>query len=179
MKTRLQVVAFNWPGGPAEIGRPRLDRAQAADEAGFDSLWVMDHYFQMESAWRPPSDPMLEAYTALGYLAGKTERLRLRAMVTGVTYRHPGDAGEAVTTLDVLSGGRAELGIGAAWYERERSGLGVPFPPLAERFERLEEALQIASRCGAGNPDPSTGSTTGWRSRSAARSRSRSRTRGS
>jgi F420-dependent oxidoreductase-like protein len=102
----------------------------------------MDHYFQMD--WMAPAeDPMLEGYTALGFVAGVTERLRLRLLVTGVTYRHPGLLAKAVTTLDVLSGGRAELGIGAAWYEREHRGLGVPFPPTAERFERLEEAIQI------------------------------------
>jgi F420-dependent oxidoreductase-like protein len=102
----------------------------------------MDHFFQME-AMAPAEDPMLEGYTALGFVAGRTERLRLRLLVTGVTYRHPGLLAKTVTTLDVLSGGRAELGIGAAWYEREHRGLGVPFPPLTERFERLEEALQI------------------------------------
>ena len=102
----------------------------------------MDHWFQMD--WMAPAeDPMLEGYTALGFVAGVTERLRLRLLVTGVTYRHPGLLAKTVTTLDVLSGGRAELGIGAAWYEREHVGLGVPFPPVKERFERLEEALQI------------------------------------
>src|SRR6202021_2777057 len=102
----------------------------------------MDHYFQMD--WfAPAEDPMLEGYTALGYVAGHTQRLRLRLLVTGVSYRHPGLLAKIVTTLDVLSSGRAELGIGAAWYEREHKGLGVPFPPVAERFERLEETLQI------------------------------------
>ena len=102
----------------------------------------MDHYFQMD--WMAPAtDPMLEGYTALGFVAGATSALRLRLLVTGVTYRHPGLLAKIVTTLDVLSGGRAELGIGAAWYEREHVGLGVPFPPTAERFERLEETLQI------------------------------------
>jgi F420-dependent oxidoreductase-like protein len=102
----------------------------------------MDHFFQMD--WMAPAeDPMLEGYTALGFVAGRTERLRLRLLVTGVTYRHPGLLAKTVTTLDVVSGGRAELGIGAAWYEREHRGLGVPFPPVAERFERLEEAIQI------------------------------------
>jgi F420-dependent oxidoreductase-like protein len=102
----------------------------------------MDHWFQMEEAW-PADEPMLESYTTLAYVAAKTDRLRLRTLVTGVTYRHPGLLAKTVTTLDVLSRGRAELGIGAAWYEREHIGLGVRFPPLAERFERLEEALQI------------------------------------
>jgi F420-dependent oxidoreductase-like protein len=102
----------------------------------------MDHYFQME--WMAPAeDPMLEGYTALGFVAGCTSRLRLRLLVTGVTYRYPGLLAKTVTTLDVLSGGRAEFGIGAAWYEREHRGLGIPFPPVAERFERLEEAIQV------------------------------------
>ena len=102
----------------------------------------MDHYFQMDLV-APAEQPMLEGYAALGFVAGKTERLRLRLLVTGVTYRHPGLLAKTVTSVDVLSGGRCELGIGAAWYEREHRGLGVPFPPTAERFERLEEAIQI------------------------------------
>jgi len=102
----------------------------------------MDHWFQMEAVW-PAEEPMLEGYTTLGFVAAKTERLRVRLLVGGVTYRHPGLLAKTVTTLDVLSGGRAELGIGAAWYEREHKGLGVPFPPISERFERLEETLQI------------------------------------
>ncbi len=106
------------------------------------TMSFMDHFFQMD--WMAPAEhPMLEGYTALGFVAGCTERLRLRLLVTGVTYRQPGLLAKTVTTLDVLSGGRAELGIGAAWYEREHKGLGVPFPPTKERFERLEEALQI------------------------------------
>ena len=104
---------------------------------------MMDHWFQMEQLGGPP-EPMLEGYTSLGFLAGQTSRIELGLLVTGVTYRHPGLLAKIVTTLDVLSGGRAMLGIGAAWYEREHLGLGVPFPPAAERFERLEEALQIA-----------------------------------
>src|SRR5438067_9624036 len=115
---------------------------QCAEAMCFRTVSFMDQYFQM--AWMAPAeDPMLEGYTALGFVAGRTERLRLRLLVTGVTYRHPGLLAKAVTTLDVVSGGRAELGIGAAWYEREHRGLGVAFPPTAERFERLEEAIQI------------------------------------
>jgi F420-dependent oxidoreductase-like protein len=106
------------------------------------TLSVMDHWFQMEMLW-PAEEPMLEGYTALSFAAAKTERLRFRLLVGGVTYRHPGLLAKTVTTLDVLSGGRAELGLGAAWYEREHRGLGVPFPPLSERYERLEETLQI------------------------------------
>src|SRR5438477_12856128 len=142
MKIGLQVPVFTWAGGPPELGRKFADIARAVDEAGFDSLWVMDHFFQIGSASRASME-MLECYTALGFAAGVTKRVRLGAMVTGVTYRHPGILAKTVTTLDVLSGGRAWLGIGAAWYEREHGGLGVPFPPLAERFERLEEAIQI------------------------------------
>jgi F420-dependent oxidoreductase-like protein len=116
----------------------------------------MDHYFQMERVW-PADEPMLEGYTALGFVAGGTISLRFRLLVTGVTYRHPGLLAKAVTTLDVLSGGRAELGIGAAWYEREHRGLGVPYPPLGERFERLEEALQICMQMWSTNDGPYEG----------------------
>jgi F420-dependent oxidoreductase-like protein len=116
----------------------------------------MDHWFQMEAA-APPQDPMLEAYSALAFIAGRTETLRLRTLVTGVTYRHPGLLAKTVTTLDVVSGGRAELGIGAAWYEREHRGLGVPFPPVAERFERLEEALQICLQMWSDDDGPYRG----------------------
>lgn len=116
----------------------------------------MDHYFQMD--WMAPaSDPMLEGYTALGFVAGLTSRLRLRLLVTGVTYRHPGLLAKIVTTLDVLSGGRAELGIGAAWYEREHRGLGVAFPLTSERFERLEEALQICRQLWSDDDGPYVG----------------------
>jgi F420-dependent oxidoreductase-like protein len=142
MQVDLHVPRFTWPGGPESMGPTLTSLALTAETLGVRTLSVMDHWFQMEVLW-PAEEPMLEGYTALGYVAGKTERLRLRLLVTGVTYRHPGLLAKTVTTLDVLSGGRAELGIGAAWYEREHRGLGVPFPPLAERFERLEEALQI------------------------------------
>jgi F420-dependent oxidoreductase-like protein len=116
----------------------------------------MDHWFQMDRVW-PAEEPMLEGYTSLGFVAAKTERLRLRLMVGGVMYRYPGLLAKTVTTLDVLSGGRAELGLGAAWYEREHLGLGVPFPPLAERFERLEEALQICLQMWSDNNGPYNG----------------------
>ena len=142
MELDLHVWRFDWVGPPAGFGVRVGDLAQRAEALGVRTLSFMDHFFQME-ARAPAEDPMLEGYTALGYVAGRTERLRLRLLVTGVTYRHPGLLAKSVTTLDVLSGGRAELGIGAAWYEREHLGLGVPFPPLAERFERLEEAIQI------------------------------------
>lgn len=153
MRVGLQLPSFTWPGGPAAI-RPRLAAiARTAEASGFASLWVMDHFFQLpaDTGWGGPDAPMLEAYTTLGYLAAVTERTQLGAMVTGVTYRHPGLLIKAVTTLDVVSGGRAYLGIGAAWYEREAVGLGFPFPPRAERFARLEETLQIARRMWSGD----------------------------
>ncbi|HEY0188410.1 MAG TPA: LLM class F420-dependent oxidoreductase [Cellulomonas sp.] len=128
---------------PARLRQELADTAEAAETAGLDWLSVMDHYFQMEPAGFPAEDPMLEAYTTLGYLAARTETVQLGALVTGVTYRHPGLLAKIVATLDLLSGGRATLGIGAAWYEREHLALGVPYPPLAERFGRLEEAVQI------------------------------------
>lgn len=142
MQLDLHVPRFTWPGAPGSIGPTLTSLAQTADSIGVQTLSVMDHWFQMEQMW-PAEEPMLEGYTTLGFVAAKTERLRLRLLVTGVTYRHPGLLAKTVTTLDVLSEGRAELGIGAAWYEREHRGLGVPFPPISERFERLEEALQI------------------------------------
>jgi F420-dependent oxidoreductase-like protein len=142
MNLDFHLWRFDWAGGPAGIGEGVTDLAQRAEGMGVRTLSVMDHFFQMEAA-APADDPMLEGYTALGFVAGRTRTLRLRTLVTGVTYRHPGLLAKTVTTLDVVSGGRAELGIGAAWYEREHLGLGVPFPPVAERFERLEEAIQI------------------------------------
>ena len=142
MNLDLHVMRFDWAGGPAGIGPGVARLARTAETVGVRALSFMDHYFQME-AYAPAEDPMLEGYTALGFVAALTQRLRLRLLVTGVTYRHPGLLAKIVTTLDVLSGGRAELGMGAAWYEREHRGLGVPFPPLGERFERLEETLQI------------------------------------
>jgi F420-dependent oxidoreductase-like protein len=143
VKLSLSISSFDWPGGPAQI-RPRLaELAQCAEESGYDSVWVMDHFFQIR-VLGPVDDPMLEAYTTLGFLAGQTQRVKLGAMVTGVMYRHPGILVKQVTTLDAVSGGRAVLGLGAGWFEREHKALGVPFPPLAERFERLEETLQIA-----------------------------------
>jgi len=142
MDLDLHVFRFDWAGGDDHIGPGLADLARRAETLGVKTLSVMDHFFQMD--WMAPaSDPMLEGYSALAFVAGNTRTLRLRTLVTGVTYRHPGVLAKTVTTVDVLSGGRAELGIGAAWYDREHAGLGVPFPPTAERFERLEEALQI------------------------------------
>jgi F420-dependent oxidoreductase-like protein len=147
---------FDWTDGPADISRGVVDLAERAEALGVRTLSVMDHFFQMEAA-APPTDPMLECYTALGYLAGVTTTLRLRALVTGVTYRHPGLLAKTMTTLDVLSRGRAELGIGAAWYELEHRGLGVPFPPVAQRFEMLEEALQICLQMWSDDDGPFAG----------------------
>ncbi|MCC7365865.1 MAG: LLM class F420-dependent oxidoreductase [Dehalococcoidia bacterium] len=145
MRIGLQIPNFTWPGGPAVLGPKLAAIAHDADEAGYDSIWVMDHFFQI-----PPNgaaeQPMLEAYTTLGFLAGVTKRATLGTMVTGVTYRNPGMLAKQVTTLDVLSGGRAWLGIGAAWFEREHVGLGFEYPPLRERFLRLEEAILIAKQ---------------------------------
>jgi F420-dependent oxidoreductase-like protein len=142
MHLDIHVSRFDWAGGPTGIGPGVAHLARTAEAVGVRALSFMDHFFQMEQA-APAEDPMLEGYTALGFVAALTQRLRLRLLVTGVTYRHPGLLAKTVTTLDVLSGGRAELGLGAAWYEREHKGLGVPFPPLGVRFELLEEALQI------------------------------------
>ncbi len=142
MHLDIHVPRFTWPGGAAAIGPTFGDLAQTAEGLGVRTLSVMDHWFQMELMW-PADEPMLEGYTSLSFAAAKTERLRVRLLVGGVTYRHPGLLAKTVTTLDVLSGGRAELGLGAAWYEREHLGLGVPFPPLTERYERLEETIQI------------------------------------
>jgi F420-dependent oxidoreductase-like protein len=143
VKAGLQISSFTWPGGPEAIG-PTLGRiAGQADDVGFDSIWVMDHFFQIRSVGRP-EEPMLEGWTALGFLAALTKRARLGLMVGGVHYRLPGLWVKAATTLDVLSGGRAWLGIGAAWNQEESRALGFPFPPLGERFEMLEETLQIA-----------------------------------
>ena len=138
------------------MGQRLGEIAGTAEDSGFSSVWVMDHYFQIPMVGAVELD-MLEAYTALGYLAGHTSRVRLGAMVTGVTYRHPGILAKQVTTLDVLSGGRAWLGIGAAWFDREHHGLGVPFPSLRERFERLEEALQITLQMWSDNDGPYEG----------------------
>jgi len=142
MELGIHVSRFNWPAEPNSIGPTLREAAAVADQGGFVSLSVMDHFFQMDSYY-PAEEPMLEGYSALGFLAAVTDKVKLRLLVTGVTYRHPGILAKIVSTVDVLSGGRGELGIGAAWYEREHVGLGIPFPPTAERFERLEEALQI------------------------------------
>ncbi len=143
MKFGLQIPSFTYPGGTGEIA-PALERiVRTADEVGFDSVWVMDHLFQIRGVGRV-EEPMLEGWTALGWIAALTKRARIGLMVGGIHYRHPGIWVKAATTLDVLSGGRAWLGLGAAWNQEESAGLGIPFPPLGERFEMLEETLRIA-----------------------------------
>jgi F420-dependent oxidoreductase-like protein len=156
MKLGIHYANFTLPGGPSALAPTLLATARAAEDGGVSTFTLMDHWFQMESL-ATSQDPMLEGYTALGFLAGQTSTMRLGLLVTGVTYRHPGLLAKIVTTLDVLSGGRAMLGIGAAWYEREHLGLGVPFPPLSERFERLEEALQICKQMWSENEGPYEG----------------------
>ena len=151
MKLGLSIMKFNWSGNPQNIGSTLAGIGQAADGAGFDSLWVMDHFFQMDTNWGRPEEPMLDGYTALSYLAAITNHVRLGTMVTGVNYRHPGHLLKIVSNLDVLSGGRAYLGIGAGWYEREAKGLGFPYPPPKERFEMLEETLQIIRQAWSGD----------------------------
>src|SRR6478609_6539449 len=149
MRLGVHYANFTHPDWSTRLTERLTETARVADQGGVDLLTVMDHWFQMENLGGPP-EPMLEGYTTLGYLAAVTERVRLSLLVTGVTYRHPGLLAKTVTTLDVLSGGRAMLGIGAAWYDREHHGLGVPFPSTSERFERLEEAIQVCRQMWSG-----------------------------
>ena len=156
MKLGLHYWNYSTPSDPARIAGTLADTARVAEEAGISSFTVMDHYFQMEQAGSA-SEPMLEAYTTLGHVAALTERMALGVLVSGVMYRHPGLLAKIVTTLDVLSEGRARLGIGASWYEREQLGLGVPVVPVAERFERLEETLQICLQMWSDDNGPFNG----------------------
>ena len=156
MKIGLQIPDYTWPGGPARLGQDLATVARTADDAGFEFIAVMDHFFQI-GLIGPPEHEMLECYTTLGYLAGCTSRVKLLTLVTGAVYRHPAVLAKIVTTLDVLSGGRAWLGIGAAWNEEESRGLGIPFPPVAERFERLEETLQICLQMWSGDESAYSG----------------------
>jgi F420-dependent oxidoreductase-like protein len=152
VKLGLHISNFTFPAGPSALSDDVTRIAQAGEAAGFDRVSVMDHVWQI-AVIGPPEHEMLEAYTTLGYLAACTSRVKLLTLVTGVVYRSPGLLAKLVTTLDVLSGGRAMLGVGAAWNEEEAAGLGLDFPPLAERFERLEEALQICLQMWSGNED--------------------------
>ena len=155
MRIGIQLPSFSYPTG-SDTAATFARIAREADEVGLHSLWVMDHFFQIGSVGKP-EEPMLESWSTLAYAAAVTKRITLGTLVTGAAYRHPGVLVKTVTTLDVLSGGRAWLGIGAAWYEEESLGLGVPFPPLAERFERLEETLRIAHQMWAGDESPFKG----------------------
>jgi F420-dependent oxidoreductase-like protein len=156
MRIGVHLVKFDFDGGPAAIGPTVAAFGAAAEEAGLDNLSLMDHYLQLEFMG-PPDGQMLEGYTTLGFLAAHTSTVDLQLLVTGVTYRQPGLLAKIVTTLDVLSEGRAVLGLGAAWYEQEHQALGVPFPPVAERFERLEETLQVVHRMFDGDRTPYDG----------------------
>lgn len=156
MDVGLHYANFTHPAWDRMLVDRLTETARVADQGGVSLLTVMDHWFQMETLGGP-DEPMLEGYTTLGYLAAVTERVRLSLLVTGATYRRPGLLAKTVTTLDVLSRGRAMLGIGAAWYEREHDGLGVPFPPLKERFERLEETLRICRQMWSDDDGPFTG----------------------
>ena len=153
MKLGLHYWNYSTPADPAAIAPTLAETARRAEQGGVSSFTVMDHFFQMEHRGSA-EEPMLEGYTTLGYVAAQTERMTLGLMVTGVMYRYPGLLAKTVTTLDVLSGGRARLGIGASWYEREQRGLGVPVVPVAERFERLEETLQICLQMWSDNNGP-------------------------
>jgi F420-dependent oxidoreductase-like protein len=155
MKTGLHIVTWDFPGGPTSLGSTLAGIGEAAEEAGLTDISVMDHWYQME-ALAPATEPMMEGYTTLGFLAAHTETIRLGLLVTGVTYRYPALLAKTVATLDLLSNGRGQLGIGAAWYQREHEGLGVPFPPTGERFEILEEALQICFQMWSDNDGPFT-----------------------
>ncbi|OLB78399.1 MAG: LLM class F420-dependent oxidoreductase [Actinobacteria bacterium 13_2_20CM_2_71_6] len=153
MQIGLQIPDFTNPAGPGQLAADLARIARTADEVGFHYLAVMDHFFQIDVVG-PPEREMLEAYTTLGFLAAHTSRVELLTVMTGVIYRYPGLLAKTVTTLDVLSAGRAWLGIGAGWNEEEARGLGVPFPPVAARFEMLEEALQIYQQMGRGDDTP-------------------------
>jgi F420-dependent oxidoreductase-like protein len=153
LKIGLQIPDFTTPAGPPRLGSDLAAVVRTADEGGFDFIAVMDHFFQIQAVG-PAEHEMLEAYTTLGYLAACTSRAKLLTLVTGAIYRNPGILANIVTTLDVLSGGRAWLGIGAGWNEEESRGLGIAFPPVAERFERLEETLQICLQMWRGDESP-------------------------
>jgi F420-dependent oxidoreductase-like protein len=159
VRVGLQLPSYSFPGGAGQIGPRLVEIGQAAEAAGFASLWVMDHYFQLpeDTGWGGPGEPMLEAYTTLAFLARATDRIALGPLVAGVTNHHPGLLVKTATTLDVLAGGRTYIGLGAGWYAREARGLGIPWPERRERFERLEETLQIAHLMWSGEARPFAG----------------------
>ncbi len=146
MKLGFTIAQYNWPGNPGNTGEILAEVASTADKNGFDSIWVMDHFFQLDGMLGPAEDPMLEAFTALSFMAGHTKNVTIGPLVAGAIYRNPGLLVKAATTLDVVSGGRSVFGVGAGWYEREAKGLGFPFYTTGERFDRLEETLQIAKQ---------------------------------
>src|ERR1700716_3807894 len=154
VKVGLQLASSPWPGGVPEIARRLAEIARTAEDAGFYSLWVMDHYFQIPPWGRPEDHPMLEAYSTLGYLAGVTKRIRLGVLVSGVIYRPPAVLIKAATTVDVLSSGRTYFGVGAAWFKGEADALGIAFPELGERYELLEDTLRLARHTRAGENAP-------------------------
>jgi F420-dependent oxidoreductase-like protein len=157
VRVGLQLASFTWPGGAPEIARRLADIGHAAEEAGFHSLWVMDHYFQIPPWGKPEEHPMLEAYATLGYLAAATERIRLGVLVSGVVYRPPAVLIKAATTVDVLSRGRTYFGIGAAWFKEEADALGIAFPALRERYALLEDTLRLARQTWSGDTRPFSG----------------------
>ena len=146
MRVSINVTNYSWPGGPQDLGPELVRLVRAADQTGLDTVWVADHLLQADPTAAPDDTEMLEAYTTLGFLAAHTQRVRLGTMVTGVTFRPPALLVKAVTSLDVLSGGRAWLGIGAGYQEDEAQAMGLPLPAVAERYQRLEETLQIAAQ---------------------------------
>ena len=157
MRVSINLTNYSWPGGPQGLGRELARIAGEAEQAGVDTVWVSDHLLQADPTAGPGDTEMLEAYTTLGFLAARSQRVRLGTMVTGVTFREPALLVKAVTTLDVLSGGRAWLGLGAGYHGEEAEAMGLPLPPTAERFERLEETLRIAMRMWAGDEAPFAG----------------------
>jgi F420-dependent oxidoreductase-like protein len=157
MRVSINLTNYSWPTGPRALGAELARLVGAADQAGLDTVWVADHLLQADPTAAPDDTEMLEAYTTLGFLAAHSQRVRLGTMVTGVTYRPPALLVKAVTTLDVLSGGRAWLGIGAGYQQDEAQAMGLPLPPVAERFQRLEETLQLATRMWAGDDSPFAG----------------------
>ena len=157
MKVGLQLVSFTWPGGAPQIARRLAEIARKAEEAGFHSLWVMYHYFQIPPWGKPEDHPMLEAYSTLGYLAAATAHIRLGVLVSGVVYRPPAVLIKAATTVDVLSGGRTYFGVGAAWFKGEADALGIAFPALRERYALLEDTLRLARQTWSGDTAPFEG----------------------
>jgi F420-dependent oxidoreductase-like protein len=157
MRVSIAVTNYSWPGGPDRLGSELARVTRAADQAGVDTVWVVDHLLQADPTAPPEDTEMLEAYTTLGFLAAQTERVRLGTMVSGVTFRPPALLVKAVTTLDVLSGGRAWLGLGAGYHGEEAEAMGLPLPPVTERFQRLEETLRIAAQMWAGDDAPFEG----------------------